>query len=803
MGEVWRARDTRLGRDVALKILPKDFAESADRLRRFQQEAKTLAALNHPNILVVFDVGQHERQPYLVSELLEGKTLREELESGRLSQRKALEYALHLAQGLAAAHAAGIVHRDLKPDNIFVTKDGRIKVLDFGLAKLKPVGLAAQHPLSGNSAAADVDATTIASTRAAGAGEPESTTPGMVLGTPSYMSPEQVRGEEADPRSDIFAFGAILHEMLSGQRAFRRETQIETMHAILRDDPPELTKTDPNLSPAIERVVRRCLEKQADRRFQSASDLAFDIEGAGAAPTTVERSTPERPRKKAIPVLLALVMVALAGMGIWLYCFSGRVAKLETMPQTNAPPPVARAVESKSVAVLPFVNMSADKDNEYLSDGITEELCTALAQVRGLRVPARTSCFVFKGKTDDIQKIGQQLHVATVLEGSVSKSGNTLRITAQLINVADGFHLWATNYDREMSDLLALRSEIAQQVVAAMRVQLLPGEKEQLEKKGTENAEAHRLYLLGLSFWNQRTGDGIKRALDYFEQALAKDPNYALAHAGLADCYIVLPEYAGVPTKEAMPKARAAALDALKLDDTLGEAHAALASVREFYWDWQGADAEYRRAIELTPNYATAHHWYSSLLRELGRFEEASREIQRAQELDPLSLVINVNVGEILYFRGHYDQAIAIYCTVLELNPNFNPAHWDLGHAYLMKRMYSEAITEFQTIRASVGNTSYGLGSLGYAYGMSGRVNEARKVLDELTGFLQQGEEVQIDIALVYNGLGDREKALDWLGKAFEAKAYWMVELKVEPHWQNLGSEPRFVALLKKMGLEK
>jgi eukaryotic-like serine/threonine-protein kinase len=379
MGEVWRARDTRLGRDVALKILPKDFAESADRLRRFQQEAKTLAALNHPNILVVFDVGQQESQPYLVSELLEGKTLREELESGRLSQRRALEYALQLAHGLAAAHAGGIVHRDLKPDNIFVMNDGRIKVLDFGLAKLKPVGLAAPNLLTGNSTAADVDATTIVFTRAAGAGEPEGTIPGMVLGTPSYMSPEQVRGEEADPRSDIFAFGAILHEMLTGQRAFRRETQIETMNAILRDDPPELTKTDPTISPAIERLVRRCLEKQADRRFQSACDLAFAIEGAGAAPTTVEPGTPERPIKKALPVVLALVVVALGGMGIWLYYFSGRVAKLETVQQTNAAPAVARAVESKSVAVLPFVNMSSDKENEYLSDGITEDLCTALA----------------------------------------------------------------------------------------------------------------------------------------------------------------------------------------------------------------------------------------------------------------------------------------------------------------------------------------------------------------------------------------------------------------------------------------
>ncbi|MHB8524106.1 MAG: adenylate/guanylate cyclase domain-containing protein [Limisphaerales bacterium] len=521
------------------------------------------------------------------------------------------------------------------------------------------------------------------------------------------------------------------------------------------------------------------------------------------APAPVEPSPPQRPIRKAFPVALALVVVALGGMGIWLYYFSGRLARLETLPQTNAVPPVVRAVDSKSVAVLPFVNMSADKDNEYLSDGLTEDLCTALAQVRGLRVPARTSCFVFKGKTDDIQKIGQQLHVANVLEGSVSQSGHKLRITAQLISVADGFHLWATNYDREMSDLLALRSEIAQQVVAALRVQLLPGERQRLEKKGTENPEAHRLYLLGLSFWNQRSGDGLKKALGYFEQALGKDPNYALAQVGLADCYLVLPQYAGLPSKEAMPKARAAALTALKMDDTLGEAHAALAYVGEIEWDWQGAEAEFRRAIELTPNYPTAHHWYSGLLLDLGRFDEASREIQRAQELDPLSPVINVNVGWSLYVQGRSDQAITVYRTVLEVNPNFHTAHQRLGEAYLMKQRHSEAIMEFQTLRASVGNVPFGLGDLGYAYGMSGRVNEARKALDELTAFLQQGYEVQSDIALVYHGLGNRERTLDSLGKALEAQTQSMPVLKCDPLWQNLRSEPRFVALLKKMGLEK
>ncbi|MGA2240393.1 MAG: tetratricopeptide repeat protein [Candidatus Bathyarchaeia archaeon] len=521
---------------------------------------------------------------------------------------------------------------------------------------------------------------------------------------------------------------------------------------------------------------------------------------------TSRAALPSKPSARMLAVGLVATVVLVAA-GWWFVHQSGKATKqVASSPSASTSPAAssaAPAADQKSIAVLPFVNMSADKDNEYLSDGITEDLCTALTQVRGLRVPARTSCFVFKGKTDDIQKIGQQLHVATVLEGSVSQSGNKLRITAQLISVADGFHLWATNYDREMSDLLALRSEIAQQVVAAMRVQLLPGEKQQLEKKGTENPEAHRLYLLGRSFWNQRTGEAVKKALDYFEQALVKDPNYALAHVGLADCYILLPEYANVPNKEAIPKARAAALTALKLDDTLGEAHAALGMVRENEWDWQGAEAELRQAIELTPNYATAHHWYSILLRGLGRFDEANREIQRAQELDPLSPIINVNVGWVQYFQGHYDQAIAVFRTVLELNPQFSWAHFGLGAAYLMKQMHREAIMEFQTIRASVGNTPSGLAELGCAYGISGRVNEARKVLDELTGFLQQGYEVQSDIAQVYHGLGNREKTLDWLEKALEAQGRWTLELKVNPLWQDLRSEPRFLALLKNVGLEK
>jgi len=534
--------------------------------------------------------------------------------------------------------------------------------------------------------------------------------------------------------------------------------------------------------------------------------LPWEKQEAARSAEVQQPEKPMAPRSqwKWALALLAIVSIAIAGGGVWWTKQRFGVASNPTPGSQGTSASATPAVpDTKSVAVLPFVNMSSDKENEYLSDGLSEELITALTQVRGLRVPARTSCFVFKGKTDDIQKIGQLLHVANVLEGSVSQSGNKLRITVQLIKVADGFHLWATNYDREMSDLLALRSEIAQQVVAVMRVQLLHGERKQLEKKGTENPEAHRLYLLGCSLWNQRTGDSAKRALEYFEQALLKDPKYALAQVGVANCYILLPEYADVPGREATTKARAAALTALKLDETLGEAHAVLALTREIERDWPGAEAEYRQAIELTPNYATAHQWYAGCLRLLGRFDEAHREIERAQELDPLSPIIKVNVGVNFFLQGHYDQAIAAYRAAIELNPNFRVAHQMLGNVYLMKQMYSEAMTEFQTMRESIGNVPYGLGDLGYAYGISGRVKEASQVLDELTGFLGKGYEVQYGMAQVYNGLGDREKTLDWLEKAVEAQSDGITDLDYNPLWQNVRSEPRVLALLKKMGMEK
>src|SRR5437867_1054514 len=478
MGEVFRARDTRLNRYVALNVLPKDFAADADRLRRFEQEAKTLAALNHPNVLTIHDAGVHEGAPYLVRELLEGQTLREVLGStamAALPVRKAMEYALQIAHGLAAAHDKLIIHRDLKPENIFVTKDGRVKILDFGLAKLRPgsagvlAGQSRAKELAGRDAGAPSEMTT---SRIDADTIINATEPGMVLGTPAYMSPEQVRGEPADHRADVFAFGCVLYEMLSGTRAFRRNTPVESMNAVLNDTLPELSTTDPKIPLALAHIVERCLEKQPDNRFHSAKDLAFalaEISSTRSPASNVRKS--ERAAWRRTTLVAGTVLIL--ALGGWFYVKFG--VRSGSSTNTASHRPLLSTETNKSIAVLPFLNMSADKDNEYFSDGITEEILNALARTPGLRVAARTSAFSFKGKNESVQRIGEALKVGVVLEGSVQRAGNQLRITAQLINVADGFHLWSDTFDRKAEDVFAIQTEVAQQVQEVLKVKLLTG----------------------------------------------------------------------------------------------------------------------------------------------------------------------------------------------------------------------------------------------------------------------------------------------------------------------------------------
>jgi len=608
MGEVYRARDRKLDRDVAVKVLPESVAADPDALARFEREAKAVAALSHPNILAIHDFGTHEGTVYAVTELLEGETLRGKLDAGRIARKQAVNYALQVAKGLSAAHEKGIIHRDLKPENLFVGKDGHLKILDFGLAKR-------EAPVARGE---ETSAPTVSG----------HTEPGTVMGTVGYMSPEQVRGRPADHRSDIFSFGVVLYEMLTGRRAFRGETPVETMHAILKEETPGLAGSASAISPALERIVRHCLEKSPEERFQSARDIAFALgeasSGSAAAPAT---PVPQPPRPRAFrPLLWAAGVAGLAALAaavLWLR-------------------PGARSIDS--LAVLPFVNAGGDPNAEYLSDGITESLINSVSQIPGIKVVSRSSAFHYKGKDVGARTVGRELGVRAVLTGRIVQRGDGLSIRAELVDARDDTHLWGEQYNRRLSDILAVQEEIAGDISGKLRQRLTGEEMKRLTRRSTENPEAYGLYLKGRYHWNKRTGQDLQKGIGYFQQAIEKDPTYALAYAGLADCYAVLFLYAGLPSSENFPKAKAAASKALEIDDTLAQAHAALAFTHEvFYWDFSAAEKEYRRAIELDPKYPTAHHWCSLYLSGLGRYEQAIAEAERAYELDPLSPIISTN----------------------------------------------------------------------------------------------------------------------------------------------------------------
>ncbi len=570
MGEVYRAKDPRLGRDVAIKVLPASFSADPDRLGRFEREARAAGALNHPNITSVYDIGSMDGAPYVVSELLDGETLRDVLDGEQLSVRRAMDYAGQIAEGLAAAHEKGIVHRDLKPENLVVTRGGRVKILDFGLAKLiRPDG-----------ATGDV---TEGPTLSAG------TEPGVILGTVGYMSPEQVRGQNADHRSDIFAFGAILHEMLTGQRAFRRDSAVETLTAILREEPPDISQTNQAISPSLDHIVRRCLEKRPEERFHSARDLAFALREVSSGPPTPGAAPRVGWPRRGVFLFAAagIVLLALA-LGFTVGGWGKRL--------TGSAKPAA----IQSLAVLPLANLSGDPEQEYFADGMTEALITSLAQLSGLRVISRTSVMQYKNVRKPLTEIARELKVEGIVEGSVMRAGARVRITAQLIQAATDKHLWAQDYERDLRDVLTLQSEVARAIAREVQVKIGPEEQGRLKKSQRVNPSAYEAYLKGRYHWNKRTEEGIKTGVSFFEQAIQLDPTYAPAYAGVADSYTVLQSHRFVPSAEAHPKAKAAARKALEIDETLSEAHASMASVLWDDLDWIGAEREFQRAIQTT-----------------------------------------------------------------------------------------------------------------------------------------------------------------------------------------------------------
>ncbi len=823
MGEVYLAQDTTLGRKVAIKLLPDRFTLEADRIRRFQQEARSASALNHPNILTIYEIGEVENRPYIATEFIDGRTLRHFISGGSLKLGEALEVAIQITGALQAAHEAGIVHRDIKPENIMIRSRDRIaKVLDFGLAKL------AGQPAA--KVATDSDASTIIETSA-----------GMIMGTISYMSPEQARALPVDARTDIFSLGVVLYEMMAGRRPFDGATTSDTLVAILNEDPPALTTHWPDVPRELERIVTKSLEKDVADRYQTIDDMAVELrrlkqqleaqespelsaqldwkggglieEGNNSVTSKASRRRRTQGGKtrtlKTFSVQYLVSEIKEHKTGVMMAVGPLFLVILAAAYFLRSP-----AHQSiNSLAIMPFSfsssdpNIMADPDREYLSDGVTESLINDLSQLPQMKVIARSSVFHYKGQQADPKAVGQALGVEAILTGRIVQRGDTLTISVELINAEDNSHIWGKQYDRKASDLSGMQRDIAKQITDQLRLKLTGEEQKQLNKPSTENAEAYQLYLKGRYYWNKRTKEGFNIAIEYFQQAIDKDPNYALAYTGLADTYNLIADYRFVPPHEVLPKAKVAALKALEIDGTLAEAHTSLASVHAYDWNWADVEGEYRRAIELNPNYATSHHWFGIFLAmRRGRIDEGIAEIKRAQELDPLSLIISADLGFVLYHSRQYDQAIEQCRKTIEMDPNFAKAHDYLSMFYDAKGMYEEAIVEFQTWRTlSFGNQDIQAGmaaELREAYRSSGARGYWQKRLDWANEASKRTYVPSFQMARFYARLGDKERTFEFLEKSYQAHEVQMPNIRTLPDFDDLRSDPRFADLLRRMKLE-
>ena len=728
MGSVYRVEDTKTGEELALKLIKPEISADKNTIERFSNELKLAHKISHRNVCRMFHLGEEKGTNYITMEYVPGEDLKSFIRrAAPLSTARAISISKQVCEGLTEAHRLGVVHRDLKPSNIMIDKEGNARIMDFGIARsLKAKGI---------------------------------TGAGIMVGTPEYMSPEQAEVKEVDRRSDIYSLGVILYEMVTGQLPFEGDTPLSIAMKHKGEKPKDPRDLDPQIPEDISHLILKCMEKDKERRYQSAGELLAEL-------GKIEKETTKR--------ILA-----------------------ERKPETE------ELKWQNSIAVLPFVDLSPEKDQEYFCDGMAEELINALTKIEKLRVASRTSSFQFKEKGYDIHDVGRKLKVKTVLEGSIRKAGNRLRVTAQLVNADDGYHLWSEKYDRKMEDIFAIQDEISLAIVDKLRVKLLKEEKAKLIKRYTDDLEAYDLYLKGRYFWNRRYEGGLQKGLEYFNQTIKKDPSYAPAYAGIGDSLSVLGLFGWLPPKEAFPKAKAAALKAIEIDDMLAEAYSSLGWINYLYdWDWTASEKALKRALKIDPDYAIGHFWHALYLIWMSRFEEATAAIMKALELEPLSLLINANLGLILYFKRQHDEAIEQCLKTLEMDPNYMLSRFYLGAGYMGKGMWKEAISAFEKAASLSEESPYFVGHLGCAYAMSGQKDKARRALNRLEKLSKKRYVSFYYKALIYLGLGEKDQLFECLERAYEDREPLLVVVKSVPYFDSVRSDPKFKALLKRMNLK-